>query len=93
MSLNVSYGALSTSSSNLTACWQRIESLLGELDRRLATTRDMKAELLTAYLALKARWDADAGDRQRALRELAAYLQSTRESYQRMDQMLAQQFV
>ncbi|NNG35618.1 WXG100 family type VII secretion target [Nakamurella aerolata] len=88
----VDYAAMSTGHDGLVATWNRIEGHLSELNALAAATGSMQAETLTAYLALKTQWDAAAGERQLALKQLAASLAQISANYQQTDRTLAAQF-
>lgn len=88
----VDYAAMATGHDGLVATWNRIEGHLSELNTLAAATGTMQAETLSAYLALKATWDAAATERQQALKQLAASLAQISTNYQQTDRTLAAQF-
>lgn len=90
--INVNYGALASGHDGLVATWGRIESHLGELQQVVGGTSDMKAEALVSYLALKAKWDASATDRQVALKGLADFVEAAGQHYRSVDAAMAAQF-
>lgn len=91
--INVSYAALTGGHDGLVATWGRIEAHLADLDSTIASTADMSAESLVAYVGLKARWDASAEDRQRVLRALADLVSEAGRSYREVDAAMAAQFM
>ena len=88
----VSYGALSGGHDALIATWTRIEALLERLGAIAAGTAGMTAETVSTYLALSARWNASAADRQVALRGLAELLRDAEYRYRQVDAAMAAQF-
>ncbi len=90
--ISVSYAALAGGYDGLIAAWGRIESHLAELDATVARTADMSADTLVSYLALKARWDASAAERQGVLHSLAALVGQAGERYRQVDTAMAAQF-
>ena len=90
--INANYGVMAAGHEGLVATWQRIEGHLGDLDRIVASTHDMKAQALLSYQALKARWSAAAQDRQTTLKALGDLVEQAREHYQQVDAALAAQF-
>lgn len=88
----VRYGALAAGQDGLVAAWGRIESLLADLDSRVAATGDMTADTLSRYRALKAHWDATAHDRQAMLHQLANCVGRAGEQYRQVDAAMAAQF-
>ena len=91
-SISVSYAALSDGHDGLIATWNRIEGHLVELDAAIARTSDMSADTLVSYLALKARWDASAAERQGILQSLATSVGQAGERYRQVDAAMAAQF-
>ena len=92
-SITVNYAGMSAGHQSLVQSWNRIEQLLADLDATVAATHSMKAETLQAYLALKARWDGAAADRQLALQALAQKVDQARELYQDLDRRTAAMFL
>lgn len=90
--ISVNYAGMAAGHQGLIATWNRIEALLRELDATVAAAGSMKAETVQAYLALKARWDAAAEDRQLALQGLARAVDGARELYQDLDRRTAAMF-
>ncbi len=90
--IRANYAAMSAGHDGLVATWGRIERHLGELASGVAATNDMDADALTAFKLHKARWDAQATDRQAALRSLAEAVDEARLQYQQVDRNLAAQF-
>lgn len=90
--IKADYGVMSAGHDGLVATWQRIESHLSELDRIVASTHDMRADVLLSYQALKARWAASSADRQVVLKQLADLIAQVRDHYQQVDAALAAQF-
>ncbi|TKV57808.1 hypothetical protein FDO65_16885 [Nakamurella flava] len=90
--ITVSYAALASGSEGLVATWSRIEGLLSQLDGQVAATGDMSAETLTAYRALKSRWDAAADARQAMLQQLAVSVGDAGVRYRQVDAAMAAQF-
>lgn len=90
--IRVNYGAMAAGHDGLVATWRRIESHLAELDATIAATSDMSSEALQSYLALKARWDSSAADRQLALRALADAVDSAAQTYREVDAAAAAGF-
>jgi uncharacterized protein YukE len=88
----VNYAALADGRDGLVATWGRIEGHLTDLDARIAATSDMEAETLVSYLALKARWDAAAQERQTVLHSLANLVGDAGEQYRSVDAAMAAQF-
>lgn len=90
--IQVDYGSMAAGHEELVATWGRIEGHLADLDAAIAATGDMRSEALTSYVALKARWDASATDRQAALHALAAAVDSAAQTYREVDAAAAAQF-
>lgn len=90
--IEANYAVMAQGGQGLISAWNRIESLLADLDTLCCSTRDMRADLLDSYLLLKARWAGSAQERQQVLRELARYVDDARTTYQQMDAALAAQF-
>ncbi len=90
--IRVNYAVLAAGHDGLVATWGRIEGHLTELNATVAATGDMDADALTAYRALKSRWDAAADERQLVLRTLADAVQQAGEQYRAADAQLAAQF-
>lgn len=90
--IDVNYGSMAAGHEDLVATWGRIEGHLAELDRTIATTADMQSEALASYVALKARWDLSAADRQVALQRLAQAVESAAQTYREVDAAAAAQF-
>ena len=86
------YALMSAGREGLVATWSRIEGLLADLDRVVASTQDMQADTVTAYQALKARWASAAGERQLVLKALGDVIEQAREHYQQVDASLAAEF-
>lgn len=91
--ITVNYAGMAAGHSALINSWNRIEALLRELDASVVATGSMRAETLNAYLALKARWDAAAADRQLALKGLANVVDGARRHYQELDRRVATMFL
>ncbi|MEO7125480.1 MAG: hypothetical protein ABI382_10715 [Nakamurella sp.] len=90
--IQVNYGSMAAGHDGLVATWGRIEGHLADLDATIVATGDMRSEALTSYVALKAKWDASAADRQIALHALAAAVDSAAQSYREVDAAAAAQF-
>lgn len=90
--IQVNYGSMAAGHDGLVATWGRIEAHLADLDAAIAATGDMRSEALTSYVALKAKWDASATDRQIALQALAKSVDSAAQSYREVDAAAAAQF-
>ncbi len=90
--ITADYGAMERGRDDLTASWQRIEAHLADLDAAVAQTGDLQAAALQQYLALKAKWSANAAERQIMLRRLTELLDEARRRYAETDAMLAAQF-
>jgi uncharacterized protein YukE len=88
----VSYGAMAGGHDGLLATWGRIERLLADLHTVASGTASMTAETVTQYLALKARWDAAAEDRQYVLHGLASLVGEAAHRYRAVDAAMAAQF-
>ncbi len=88
----VSYGAMAGGHEGLIATWGRIEGLLADLDAVASGTAGMTAETVSQYLALKARWDAAAEDRQFVLHSLAELVGEAAQRYRQVDAAMAAQF-
>lgn len=90
--IQVNYASMAAGHQDLVATWGRIEAHLAELDRTIAATSDMQSEALASYVALKARWDACADDRQVMLQRLAQAVDSAAQTYREVDAAAAAQF-
>jgi len=90
--ITVNYAGMAAAHADLIGTWNRIEAHLADLDTAVAGTRSMRAESLQAYLVLKARWDAAAAERQRALKGLAELVDGARRHYQEVDGRIAAMF-
>lgn len=90
--IRVDYGSMAAGHDGLIATWGRIEGHLADLDAAISATGDMRAEALASYVALKARWDASAVDRQAALHALANAVDSAAQTYREVDAAAAAQF-
>lgn len=90
--IRANYATMDAGHQDLVGTWGRIEGHLAELSSTIAATGDMRAEALTSYLALKARWDASATDRQVALQALAAAVDHASQSYREVDAAAAARF-
>jgi uncharacterized protein YukE len=90
--INVNYSAMAAGHEGLVATWGRIEGHLADLDSAIAATADMRSEALASYVALKAKWDASAADRQAMLHALAASVDAAAQSYREVDAAAAAQF-
>lgn len=90
--IQVNYASMTAGHENLLATWGRIETHLAELDRTIAATADMQSETLASYVALKARWDMSAADRQEMLQRLAQAVDSAAQTYREVDAAAAAQF-
>ena len=92
MQIKVNYAVMDTSQEGLLGAWNRIETLLADLDAAVVGAGDMQAEALASYQALKAQWSLGAADRQVALRSLSDHLGSARDHYRQVDQSMATMF-
>lgn len=90
--IKANYGVMSAGHDGLVATWGRIEGHLSDLDSTVASTADMSAQALVAFVALKKKWDAAAVDRQVVLKALAEAVGEARVYYQQVDRALAAQF-
>lgn len=90
--ISVNYATMASGHDDLIATWGRIEGHLAELDSTIAATGDMRSETLTSYVALKAKWDASAADRQVALQALANAVDAAAQTYREVDAAAAAQF-
>lgn len=90
--INVNYGAMAAGFDGLVATWGRIESHLAELDAAIAATTDMTSEALASYMALKARWDGAAEERQIVLKTLADGVDNAATAYRQADAAAAAMF-
>lgn len=90
--IKVNYGAMAAGHEGLIATWNRIEGHLADLDAAITATADMQSEALVSYIALKARWDAAAADRQAVLHALARAVDNAAQSYSQVDAAAAAQF-